>query len=259
MYTSALQVLQIKVKSRFSGSMLASGVAPIKDEFLIPKPEPQKTEVEKTNNEKPGKKRRRGQNKKREKPFFVKQQSRVCQFIVREEECPFGEKCKKIHDSKLYMDTKEPDLGDRCVIFDSFGKCCYGVACRFASSHLDENFKNIVDDEKLEKMKIYTVNQTLRKDLQNKLRAREVIFSRSDQFLKDNGIEYVSEIEAKKNKNESNAMRLAKENYKKFCKATPANGDKNSVEAMEEEVQKEEEIFQQTDCTEYYSLKCRLV
>jgi len=242
--------------------MLAGGVAPIKEEFLIPKPEPQKVDGAEKNNEKFGKKRRRGQNKKREKPFFVKQQCRVCQFIIRGEECPFGEKCNKIHDVKVYMDSKEPDLGEKCVIFDSFGKCCYGIACRFASSHLDENFKNVIDDAKMEKMKIYEVKQTLPKDLQNKLRARDVIFSRSDKFLTDNGIEYISEIEAKKSKNESDAKRIAKENYKKLRKAAQ-NGDQNSVEdadkpkeAQVEEAVKEE-ISQQTDCTEYYTLHGR--
>ena len=33
--------------------------------------------------------------------------------------------------------SSEPDLGNRCVLFEKYGHCNYGFNCRFGESHID--------------------------------------------------------------------------------------------------------------------------
>ncbi|XP_076862751.1 tRNA-dihydrouridine(47) synthase [NAD(P)(+)]-like isoform X2 [Brachyhypopomus gauderio] len=128
----------------------------------------------------------RGQNKSRP---HMKPQSydsrRLCPSLVQERvnACFFGEKCKFIHDVTDYMSTKPADLGERCYLFDTFGRCSYGITCRFARAHTGPDFKNMVNEE-LCKMTMEMVRNSLDKDLQRRLRKRQVTFTRSETYLK---------------------------------------------------------------------------
>ncbi|KAB5565272.1 hypothetical protein PHYPO_G00239250 [Pangasianodon hypophthalmus] len=134
------------------------------------------------------KKKRRGQNKSRPhlKPHSYEDR-RLCPSLIRESErkCFYGEKCKFIHDVADYMSTKPADLGDACYLYDTFGRCPYGVTCRFAKAHTGPDYKNLVNEELCKSLEIKeTVRNHLDKELQRRLRKRQVSFKRSESFLK---------------------------------------------------------------------------
>ncbi|KAM6958851.1 tRNA-dihydrouridine(47) synthase [NAD(P)(+)]-like [Aplochiton taeniatus] len=144
--------------------------------------------VEKEMAEKPDGKRIRGQNKSRPhmKPTSYDIR-RLCPSIIQEREtkCVYGDKCKFFHDIAEYMASKPADVGNQCHLFNTFGKCQYGVSCRFAKAHMGADFKNLVNDE-VKKTSEWgkTVRNSLDKDLQWNLRKRKVSFKKSDEYLK---------------------------------------------------------------------------
>ena len=91
----------------------------------------------------PPPKKRRGQNKHRPRskvPFS----EQLCPMLSVGRECKFGtEKCRYTHNVAEYMRLKPPDLGNRCVLFDKYGKCPYGLACRFGSCHITPDHQNV--------------------------------------------------------------------------------------------------------------------
>lgn len=133
-------------------------------------------------------KRARGQNKRRpyQKPTVYVERN-LCPSIKQEcaSKCFFGDKCKYLHDINQYMTEKSTEIGEKCYLFETFGKCNYGVTCRFAKAHLGENYKNLVNEEvqKLWENKELVKNQ-IDKDLQHCLRKRKVSFEKSDKYLK---------------------------------------------------------------------------
>ncbi|XP_036433768.1 tRNA-dihydrouridine(47) synthase [NAD(P)(+)]-like [Colossoma macropomum] len=137
------------------------------------------------------KKKMKGQNKSRPhmKPHSYDDR-RLCPSLVQERDskCFYGDKCKFIHDVADYMSTKPADLGDRCYLYDTFGKCVFGVTCRFASAHTGPDFKNLVKEEVCKTLgQKETVRNSLDKELQRRLRKRQVTFSRSETYLKSIG------------------------------------------------------------------------
>ncbi|KAJ8378854.1 hypothetical protein AAFF_G00233560 [Aldrovandia affinis] len=138
--------------------------------------------------EKRNRKKERGQFKCRPhmKPHTY-HEKRLCPSIVQERttKCFYGEKCKFLHDISEYMELKPADIGERCYLFDSFGKCRYGVTCRYAKAHTSEDFKNLVNEDlwkaNEERMR---VKNSLDKDLQRQLRKRQVCFKASEEYLR---------------------------------------------------------------------------
>ncbi|XP_064647804.1 tRNA-dihydrouridine(47) synthase [NAD(P)(+)]-like isoform X2 [Lineus longissimus] len=126
-----------------------------------------------------------GRNKKR--PHNKFNDRKICSFVAAGRECPFGDKCRFPHDVEKYMADKPPDIRPTCYVFEKLGKCPQGLQCRFAGQHLTEDFKNIVDDEKVKESKSQTVN-ILPKDLQYHLRRREIFFPNADKYLESIGI-----------------------------------------------------------------------
>ena len=59
-----------------------------------------------------------------------KTSDRLCPSVIDERECKFGDKCKFSHDVSGYLATKLPDLGDTCFMYDTYGKCHFGITCR---------------------------------------------------------------------------------------------------------------------------------
>lgn len=82
------------------------------------------------------------------------------------------------------MSTKLPDIAKECYLFDTYGRCPYGPACRFASAHLTAEYENIIDHEQYKPSQPSPVVNVLSKSLQERLRKRAVQFPQSDLYLK---------------------------------------------------------------------------
>ncbi|XP_033926683.1 tRNA-dihydrouridine(47) synthase [NAD(P)(+)]-like isoform X2 [Melopsittacus undulatus] len=133
-------------------------------------------------------KRARGQNKSRPcmKPKHY-EQNRLCPSVTQgsADKCFFGPRCRFLHDVAEYLAMKPPDLGRRCVLFETFGKCTYGVTCRFAQAHLGDGFRNIIDTELAKQWEgKELVRNNLSKELQHQLRKRKFSFKRAEEFLR---------------------------------------------------------------------------
>ncbi|XP_040208329.1 tRNA-dihydrouridine(47) synthase [NAD(P)(+)]-like isoform X1 [Rana temporaria] len=139
-------------------------------------------------NDKTEKKRSRGQNKSRPHvKYNLYEQQRLCPSIVQEcaSKCFFGEKCKFLHDVEKYLSEKQEDIGPKCHLYETFGKCIYGLSCRFAKSHLGEDFKNLINQELVKQWEGKApVRNSLDKGLQSQLRKKKVPFDKTDKFLK---------------------------------------------------------------------------
>lgn len=136
---------------------------------------------------KPDGKRIRGQNKSRPhtKPNKYDEKRLCLSVLQKDRECPFGDKCHFHHEISEYMATKPADIGESCYLYDTYGKCHYGLSCRFAKAHTTPDFKTMENEELI---KVYegrtVVRNSLSKDLQNSLRKRNVPFKKSDEYLK---------------------------------------------------------------------------
>ncbi|XP_054910014.1 tRNA-dihydrouridine(47) synthase [NAD(P)(+)]-like isoform X2 [Poeciliopsis prolifica] len=159
--------------------------APFVEEPECKKPKLDPEDVKKV--EKQDKKRFRGQNKSRPhiKPTTY-EEKRLCMSVIQKNgECKFGDKCIFYHDVAEYLANKPADIGERCYLYDTFGKCEYGLACRFAKAHTTADFKTMEKAELVEAYEGRTlVKNSLSKDLQYRLRKRSVIFKKSEEYLK---------------------------------------------------------------------------
>ncbi|XP_077599327.1 tRNA-dihydrouridine(47) synthase [NAD(P)(+)]-like [Stigmatopora nigra] len=138
---------------------------------------------------KPDGKRLRGQNKWRphKKPTSY-DEKRLCTSVIQGEgkgDCPFGDKCRFYHDVAAYVASKPADLGKRCHVYDTYGKCTYGLYCRFAGAHTTADLKSAENADVVKSYEGRTpVRNVLSKELQNQLRKHSVAFTKSDQYLK---------------------------------------------------------------------------
>ncbi|XP_039677031.1 tRNA-dihydrouridine(47) synthase [NAD(P)(+)]-like [Perca fluviatilis] len=135
----------------------------------------------------PDRKRLRGQNKSRPhtKPTAY-DEKRLCLSVLQaNRECPFGDKCHFHHNVAEYFATKPTDIGENCYLYDTFGKCAYGLTCRFAKAHTTPDFKTMENAELIKANEgRNAVKNSLSKDLQNSLRKRSVAFKKSEEYLK---------------------------------------------------------------------------
>ncbi|XP_068189769.1 tRNA-dihydrouridine(47) synthase [NAD(P)(+)]-like [Antennarius striatus] len=113
-------------------------------------------------------------------------EERLCLSVVQDNRvCSYGDKCHFHHNIADYLATKPADIGESCYLYDTFGKCTYGLSCRFAKAHTTPDFKTM---ENAELMKAYegriVVKNSLSKDLQIRLRKHSVSFKMSAEYLK---------------------------------------------------------------------------
>lgn len=103
----------------------------------------------------------------------------------RETKCVFGDKCRFIHDVSEYVSGKPPDLGDQCYLYNTFGKCHYGLTCRFAKAHISPDLKNVVNEDLYKPLEHKeTVRNHLDKVLQKRLWKKQVAFTGAEAYLK---------------------------------------------------------------------------
>ncbi|XP_047461121.1 tRNA-dihydrouridine(47) synthase [NAD(P)(+)]-like isoform X2 [Mugil cephalus] len=159
------------------------------NEAAVEEPESKKLKLDSedsTNTGKPDGKRLRGQNKSRPhtKPTTY-DEKRLCLSVLQKRECPFGEKCHFHHNIADYLSSKPADIGESCYLYETFGKCMYGLSCRFAKAHTTPDFTTMEKADLVKTLEGRTfVKNSLSKDLQNRLRKRSVPFKKSAEYLK---------------------------------------------------------------------------
>ncbi|KAJ2848302.1 tRNA-dihydrouridine(47) synthase [NAD(P)(+)]-like protein [Coemansia brasiliensis] len=158
------------------------GEAPIKAEYLVQrndqaeaKPAEAKPDEAKPNEANSSQKDGRKQKRNR-KPV---ERDNLCRKIAQGEECAFGASCKSSHDIQAFMATKPKDLGSTCVLFAKFGKCSFGVRCRFAAAHTTEDFKQITDEQRARPSE---ERNRMGRDVQIRLRKRQEQFPRTAEY-----------------------------------------------------------------------------
>ncbi|KAJ2079150.1 tRNA-dihydrouridine(47) synthase [NAD(P)(+)]-like protein [Coemansia sp. RSA 988] len=158
-----------------------NSVAPIKKEFLIARePSTAFGDDESAAKRESGMNRDRYNSNSKEIPD---NKDKLCMRLSIGLECTFGEECKFSHDIEGFMDKKGPDLGRRCPVFESFGTCEYGLRCRFAQAHTTENYRQMVDEDKvaLSEQEKKTFNH-ISKDLLIRMRKKQLDFPRTKDF-----------------------------------------------------------------------------
>lgn len=134
----------------------------------------------------PKKVKLKGRNKQRPFSKRVEAEDKLCPAVLHERICSYGDKCKFSHDVKQFMEKKPPDIGPECHNFKTFGKCHYGLACRFGKMHISDEPKNIINEELYEKAsKEPVILNVLDKELQVKLWKKKYDFSKAN----DNAIQ----------------------------------------------------------------------
>jgi tRNA-dihydrouridine synthase 3 len=123
------------------------------------------------------KQKRGGQNKQRHiKKSFDK--VNLCLYTAQGTDCT-NEKCKKVHDVALFMESREPDLGTECPLFNLLGACRFGIKCRYAGAHTADGKqvkKDVVNYER------DFVKNLMPDDFQRSLRGTERDLPRSKEF-----------------------------------------------------------------------------
>ncbi|KAM9307572.1 tRNA-dihydrouridine(47) synthase [NAD(P)(+)]-like [Gastrophryne carolinensis] len=145
-------------------------------------------QLEKSAEDETDRKRKRGMNKSRpHKKYSHYEQQKLCPSIIQEcaSKCYFGKKCKFLHDAAEYLSKKPKDISPTCYLYQTFGKCMYGLKCRFAGSHLGEDFKNLANEEVASQWEgKVLVKNVVSKNLQIQLRKRKFHFEKAEEFLK---------------------------------------------------------------------------
>ena len=138
------------------------------------------------------KKKMKGQNKNRRNVMFkerkrnendTRNKPKMCLQFCREGLCVYGNKCTFSHDLDSFVtNEREEDIDKVCYTFDTFGKCSYGVLCRFGGSHLKDGKTNIINQEKYSYNKIHNSINLLPKDVQTSLRKKKYDFTIANSF-----------------------------------------------------------------------------
>uniref|UniRef100_A0A060T1M5 tRNA-dihydrouridine(47) synthase [NAD(P)(+)] n=1 Tax=Blastobotrys adeninivorans TaxID=409370 RepID=A0A060T1M5_BLAAD len=172
------------------------GLAQVKPEFVIPKEQSSVDPNEEfndedegrskpENDEKGGKKKKRGQNKNR-KLLQGKEEVRLCdqiKFTADPKDCKFGENCRYEHDVEKYISSKPADVPGMCPVAQAIGVCPAGLKCRWLGSHFAEG--RVIQDEAKHAEAIktnYEINQTSA-EVKNDLQRKRFDYSKSNKFI----------------------------------------------------------------------------
>lgn len=97
--------------------------------------------------------------------------------------CQFGDTCRYMHDIPTYLASKPPDLGKSCILYETFGRCLYGLACRFGGVHITPDHRNVTNMEVFDPQRADSTVNVISKTLQERLRKRTLKFPRSEAYL----------------------------------------------------------------------------
>ena len=108
------------------------------------------------------------------------------------------------------MAAKLPDISDQCYVFETYGKCPFGLSCRFSSKHITEDFKNIVKEIFNEEKLNSSVKNVLKKDNQVLLWKRKYDFTKANAVIDEMGCRNPKEKQGARNskKDTDNSAKL---------------------------------------------------
>lgn len=161
---------------------LGEGDARIKREYLLP-PRPSKRKLEEAEGGGEAAAKVEGGRKeaKRARKTTAKLQRSViklCDAVARGETCQRGAECKFSHNAEEFLTQKPADLEGVCPWIERNEKCPFGLRCRFYSTHPPKE-----EEAKLE-TKIHVLN-VLPKDLQAKLRKKELTYPIANDVIRE--------------------------------------------------------------------------
>ncbi|KAJ3181730.1 tRNA-dihydrouridine(47) synthase [NAD(P)(+)]-like protein [Geranomyces variabilis] len=128
--------------------------------------------------------KRGGQNKNRARTR-AQDEINLCSGIAVSGTCSHGDGCRFSHDVAAYLAAKEPDLGATCPVFELFGRCRFGIKCRFAGAHTAADGSQIVDAIKVAEAGEYgPFLNSYTRDWQKIVRSRNLPTPKSDLYFK---------------------------------------------------------------------------
>ncbi|KAJ3159948.1 tRNA-dihydrouridine(47) synthase [NAD(P)(+)]-like protein [Geranomyces michiganensis] len=128
--------------------------------------------------------KRGGQNKNRARTR-VQDEIRICSELAVSGSCPHKDGCRFSHDLAAYLAAKEPDLGDSCPVFELFGRCRFGIKCRFAGAHTAADGSQVVDAAKVKRVgECEPFLNVCSRDWQKTMRNRTFPTPKTDLYLK---------------------------------------------------------------------------
>lgn len=127
----------------------------------------------------------------------------MCPFIAKCIECEYGSNCSYNHDVISYFENKRTDISDLCYLFEKYGKCPFGISCRFSSNHVEKidekNYINKINLDKYSDDQVVPIYNVLNSDLRTKLWKKKYDFKLSDKIC--------AKVNELVNKNRSTALK----------------------------------------------------
>ncbi|XP_068646703.1 tRNA-dihydrouridine(47) synthase [NAD(P)(+)]-like isoform X2 [Aristolochia californica] len=183
--------------------LVAKAIAPVKREYLRPTPIRSCSYDDNSKYGKSGKdsaasnvvtEKKSKRQQKRERKQEQKSVLHICPDVARSgtaSTCRYGGTCRFSHDLEAYKAQKPEDLEGNCPFLSLNAPCPYGIACRFAGTH--------VESVSVENLKSSEMNG-LKKDLQKLLWKNKKSFPRADIQLNELGLQVKDYIKERKKK-----------------------------------------------------------
>lgn len=193
------------------------------------------------------------QNYGEPRPRLDKSQRICLRFIEQEGICPYGNTCDYSHDLYKIYKLNEAELFDPkqqpCHIYSTYGKCHFGVACLFSTSHTKclEDKKMVYNLVDLKKWSIdngrdnyiYRYRNKMDVSLQQKLRKRTFDFelvTKAMNFLYKADLE-LNQVIQKEENNELNNQAVNQEESNKLNQVMKKKEINRDNEAIEDPVE----------------------
>ncbi|CAA0807685.1 tRNA-dihydrouridine(47) synthase [Striga hermonthica] len=179
--------------------LVAKAIAPVKRAFLRPPPVrscDDRSETGKADgksaaaNDAPILKEKKSKRQlKRERLQEQKSALHICPTVAKSGDvssCQYNEKCRYSHDLEAFKAQKPDDLEGICPFASIEGPCPYGLACRFAGTHKDDNGE-VASNANGEDNRRGEMNG-LKKEVQKVLWKNKMKFPKADAALKILGL-----------------------------------------------------------------------
>ncbi|KAL8060248.1 hypothetical protein ABFX02_02G012200 [Erythranthe guttata] len=164
--------------------MVAKSIAPVKRDFLCPPPV--RTCNRDDNSKAPLMDEKKSKRQlKRERLQEQKSALHICPAVAKSgnvDSCVYKEKCRYSHDMESFKSQKPDDLDGLCPFLSSQGPCPYGIACRYAATHKDDETCEVATvvingDKRNGELNV------LKKDVQKLLWKNKMKFPKADDAL----------------------------------------------------------------------------